>query len=90
MIMKFDMIDSILVNKDALISMSLERINEIIKQNIPNENEWLVLEELWELLEPLKELTTILSGSKYVTISLIYPAIYTLLYQAMNLRTNLL
>ena len=60
----FDMIDTLLINKDALISMSLERINSIIKQNIPTESEWNNLEELYELLEPLKDLTTSLSASK--------------------------
>ena len=75
----FDMIDTLLINKDALISMSLERINSIIKQNIPTESEWNILEELCELLEPVKDLTTSLSASKYVTISLIYRAVYNLI-----------
>ncbi len=82
----FDMIDTILINKDALISMSLERINAIIKLTTPSENEWNILEELCELLEPLKDLTTSLSASKYVTISLLYPAIYNLInYEFPNM-----
>ena len=82
----FDMIDTILINKDALISMSLERINAIIKLTTPSENEWNILEKLCELLEPLKDLTTSLSASKYVTISLLYPAIYNLInYEFPNM-----
>ena len=59
--------------------MSLERINATIKLYIPSETEWIILDELCELLEPLKDLTTSLSATKSVTISLIYQAIYNLI-----------
>ena len=44
-----------------------------IKLNISSETEWIILEELCELLVPLKELTKSLSATQNVTISLIYP-----------------
>lgn len=58
----FDMIESILVNKNALISMSLEHANEkILRHNIPNEAEFRILLDVCNLLQPFKELTTALS-----------------------------
>jgi hypothetical protein len=48
------MIDSILSNKDALMSMALNIENKTIKPFVPDENEFSVLDDLSNLLEPLK------------------------------------
>ena len=71
-----DMIDSILSNKDALLSMALNVENKTIKPFVPDENEFSVLDDLSNLLEPLKELTTSFSGKLYSTITCLYPCIY--------------
>ena len=70
------MIDSILSNKDALMSMALNIENKTIKPFVPDENEFSVLDDLSNLLEPLKELTTSFSGKLYSTITCLYPCIY--------------
>jgi hypothetical protein len=49
-----DMVDSILSNKDALMSMALNLENKTIKQFVPDETEFSILEDLSNLLEPLK------------------------------------
>jgi hypothetical protein len=71
------MIDSILSNKDALMSMALNIENKTIKPFVPDENEFSVLDDLSNLLEPLKELTTSFSGKLYSTIT--YSTIYNIL-----------
>ena len=71
-----DMIDSILSNKDALSSMALNIENKTIKPFVPDENEFSILEDLSNLLAPLKELTTSFSGKLYSTITCLYPCIY--------------
>ena len=70
----FDMIDSILSNKDALSSMMVETMCKQIKKNFPTEQEFCILNELCDLLQPLKDLTCQLSGKNYVTSSLTFPA----------------
>ena len=55
---KYDMIESILSNKD-LLSMSYEQVNNKIRHNIPDGAEWDILNEFCDLLAPLKELTTV-------------------------------
>ena len=74
----YDMMNSILLNKNALISMSLDRENATIKNNIPTETEFNLMEDLCKILEPLKDLTEFLSGFKYITSTILHPAIYTL------------
>ena len=74
----YDMIESIYLNKDALISMSNESINKSIKSFIPNSDEFKFIEELCLLLRPLKQLTCILSVKSYISSSIIYPSIYNL------------
>ena len=47
------MMYSILINKDALVSMSLDRENSVIRQNMPSEIEFIILQDLCKILEPL-------------------------------------
>ncbi|CAF0904482.1 unnamed protein product [Brachionus calyciflorus] len=53
----FYMINSILINKSALIALSCEPENKLIADNFPTDNEFCELEELIQLLEPLNEIT---------------------------------
>ena len=81
---QLDMIDSILINKDPLLSLSIDRANYCIKNYIPTENEFIILTQLSLLLQPLKELTNIFSGQSYNTISLLYPCIQYLLNDGLD------
>ena len=47
---KYDMIESILSNKDALLSLSFEQVNNKIRHNIPDGAEWDILNEFCDLL----------------------------------------
>ena len=42
-----------------------------------------ILSYLCDLLEPLKELTTVLSAQQYVTLSILYPAVYNLIHYSV-------
>src|SRR6266542_3223938 len=42
------------------------------------EGEWQLIENLVEFLKRFEEITRLLSGSKYVTLSLVYPLIFSL------------
>ena len=75
----YDMIDSILINKSALVAISLET-DLLSPDQIPNENEFVILKEFCSILEPLKDLTVYLSASSYTTSCILYPAIYNLIY----------
>lgn len=70
----FDMLDSILVNKSALVAIFLET-DLLNPDQIPNENEFFILKEFCSILEPLKDLTVYLSASSYTTSSILYPYI---------------
>lgn len=74
-----DMIESIILNEVVLKSMCLENENEIIVPNVPSEEEFKFLFEFYKLLKPMKELTVFLSGSKYVTTSILHPSIFNLI-----------
>ena len=75
---QYDMLDSICVNKDALKSMSLlPNISKSIENFVPEDSEFKTIDELCDLLKPLKDLTVLLSGSDY-SINFLYPTIYNL------------
>lgn len=79
-----DLINSILVNKSALLAMSLLPENQLVALNLPNETEFQLLSELCDILEPLKEVTTVLSAQNNVVVTHLYPTIYSLINQTFN------
>ncbi|CAF1130762.1 unnamed protein product, partial [Brachionus calyciflorus] len=86
----FDMIESVVLNKDAILSMSYESFNSVIKDKVPSHVEFTIIEEYCLLFEKIKDLTEILSGSNYTTISIVFPAIFTLVnyeLDCLDLRT---
>nr|XP_047144767.1 zinc finger BED domain-containing protein 4-like [Hydra vulgaris] len=79
---QFDMIESILTNKTALDMISIEFQN--IKDYLPTATEFKVLEDLCDLLHPIKELTKFFSGKKYVTVTFLFPTLYSLLNEILE------
>ncbi|XP_047146266.2 zinc finger BED domain-containing protein 4-like [Hydra vulgaris] len=79
---QFDMIESILTNKTALDMISIEFQN--IKDYLPTATEFKVLEDLCDLLHPIKELTKLFSGKKYVTVTFLFPTLYSLLNEILE------
>ena len=65
------MIEFILINEKPLKAMKLLHENLTVPEKM---NE---LNELFDLLQPLKELTYLFYPSNYVSISFLYPAIFT-------------
>ena len=83
--------DSITNNKDALTSLRISPQNKTLKEYVPNEQEFLLINDYCDLLFPLKNLTTLMSGQRYCTISILFPAIYKLINFEINeveLKTN--
>ena len=76
-----DLIESILFNKSALVSLSFVPGNDL---NLPNEDEFFLLEDLVKILDPLKEITTVLSARNYVVITHLYPFIYNLINEELE------
>ena len=72
----YDMLESILLNKDALTLLSLEVVGNTFKTNMPKEDEFEVIKDFYKLLQPMKDLTKFLSAWNYVTASQIYPIIH--------------
>nr|XP_047143006.1 zinc finger BED domain-containing protein 4-like [Hydra vulgaris] len=79
---QFDMIESIITNKTALDMISIEFQN--IKDYLPTATEFKVLEDLCDLLHPIKELTKLFSGKKYVTVTFLFPTLYSLLNEILE------
>ncbi|CAF1090266.1 unnamed protein product [Brachionus calyciflorus] len=57
---------------------------EIIKDKILSKSEVTLAEDFCELCQPLKDLTEILSSRNYVSVSMIFPAIYTLIFHELD------
>ena len=84
------MIDSIFINKGALISLSIDFINKTIKLFVPNNSEFDLIEDLCLILKPIKQLTVSLSGRDYITISILFPFIYNLVnFQLKNINLKI-
>ena len=79
-----DMIDSILINQDPIVSMSFEPRSASLKENVLTQAEFAILRDLSALLQPLKVLTYIFSGSLYSTLPHLYPSIYNLINNDLN------
>jgi len=59
--------------------MNLDPENTAIHNYVPTTQEFEFIKELCKLLKPLKDLTKILSGTNYMTINHLYPAVYIIL-----------
>ena len=84
----FAMLDSIITNKDALVLISLKPENKTLKNLILNEDEFIFIDQICDILEPLSSLTDFLSGSKYATTSILYPSIYQLIVDLEEIQVS--
>lgn len=83
----FDMLESILFNKEILLSMSYEQVNQTIRDKVLNASESMLAEDYCDLMESFKDLTEILSARNYVTMSIIFPALFALInYELINIK----
>ena len=80
------MIESILRNQEPLLDIFHDRD---YKQAKLSEQEFSILDQVHSILKPFKELTDLISGSKYVTATAIFPAIYSLFHTILpNIRSD--
>ena len=63
----------------ALCAVLIENKDKHIRHLLPDNAEWTIIEELLSVLKPMSDCTTIMSGSKYPTFSLLAPLLYKLL-----------
>ncbi|CAF0940291.1 unnamed protein product [Brachionus calyciflorus] len=76
-----DMLESILLNEDPLKSISIVSANDIF-ENVPSDEEFDFIYEIYWLSQPLKELTVFFSGC-YVTTSVLHPSIYKMVNKTL-------
>lgn len=76
----YDMLNSIRKNKTALELIVQESgENSILKTNYPTQHDFIIIDELLSMLQPLKELTLELSCYNFTSCSIIYPSIIGLI-----------
>jgi hypothetical protein len=79
----YDLLDSISCNLRALKALKLENDCSIIQSYVPSDKEFDLIDELCNLLLPLKELTNLFAGQTYCTISLLMPAIHSFTFKEL-------
>ncbi|CAF0986494.1 unnamed protein product [Brachionus calyciflorus] len=83
------MVQSIIINREALAAMSYESENSTIKDKVLDNSEIKQMEEFMKLFENLRDINEIFSGQLFFTISLIFPIIYSLMnYELRELNIN--
>ena len=76
---RYTMLDSIAGNEAALFQMLTNKtINKSLIGNVPNEGEFVTINEICNLLFPLQDFISTLGASNYPTLSFLYPLIYNL------------
>jgi hypothetical protein len=92
----YDLLDSLLINQDALNSVSLDAVRKpnlkFPQDNFPTPNEFDVINEICLILYPIKELTETFSGQNYCTLPIALPCLYTIInieLPKIQLRSNL-
>lgn len=79
-----DMLDSYILNANVLRTMALKDQHASLNNHLLDEDELEFVSELCALLRPLKDVSILLGGSKYVTINHLYPTIFNLIYYELN------
>ena len=75
------MVNSISINQSALERMFEEPdVNEKILDYVPTATEFVILNDLVNLLLPMKQFVKILSSQKYPSLSLLFPMYHHLAY----------
>ncbi|CAF0998944.1 unnamed protein product, partial [Brachionus calyciflorus] len=83
----YDLLHSIVINRKALKRIQHDPGCKSIVDYVPNDDELDKIEELCNVLQPLKELTTVLSAKKYVAINHLFPAVYNFINQEFKSMT---
>jgi hypothetical protein len=79
-----DMLDSYIVNAQVLSVMALKDEHASLSRHLLSDEELEFVTELCALLRPVKDVSILLSGSRYVTINHLYPTVFNLIYYELN------
>ena len=75
----YEMLEILLEQQQAVCAALLESTKRDDRYLMPSSNDFTVIEELVEILEPFRDATEVVSGEKYPTISIICPLLYKFL-----------
>jgi hypothetical protein len=76
---RYTMLDSIAGNEAALFQILTNKtINKSLIGNVPNEGEFVTINEICNLLFPLQDFISTIGASNYPTLSFLYPLVYNL------------
>ena len=76
---RYTMLDSIVSNEKALCQMLTNvTINKSLIGHVPTDTEFILINDLCNLMFPLQDFISTIGASNYPTISFLYPLIYNL------------
>lgn len=84
----YHMIKRIQEQQSAICTVLTESRDRTIRSLLPENEEWSTIEDLMSILKPFCDSTTIMSGSRYPTFSLIAPLLYKLLKITLKIKKN--
>lgn len=84
----FMMLSRVQEQQPALCATLMESKDKVSRCLLPDGMEWNLIEELLGILKPFHDATTVMSGSKYPTFSLLAPLLYKLLDITLKVRDD--
>ena len=84
----YHMIQRIQEQQSAICAVLTESRDRTIRSLLPENEEWSTIEDLMSILKPFCDSTTIMSGSRYPTFSLLAPLLYKLLKITLKIKEN--
>ena len=84
----YNMLERFMEQQPALCAVLLESSDRVHRGYLPEERECNVIEELVTILKPFVQATTLMSGSKYPTDSIICPLLYQLLQKTLSVAND--
>lgn len=84
----YHMLERVMEQQPAFCAVLLGSNDRVVKSYLPDNSECHVIEELLIILKPFVQATTLMSGSSYPTIGLIFPLLYKLLYITLAIKED--
>ena len=84
----YHMIQRVQEQQAAICAVLAESRDRTIRSLLPENEEWSTIEDLISVLKPFFDGTTIMSGSRYPTFSLLAPLLYKLLGVTLKIKEN--
>ena len=84
----YHMIQRVQEQQAAICAVLAENRDRTIRSLLPENEEWSTIEDLLSVLKPFCDGTTIMSGSRYPTFSLLAPLLHKLLEVTLKIKEN--